>query len=81
MTLIKRFIAGAVCPKCGEMDKLTMFTEDGKQFRECVACDFKDEMHLSYPGAELATRVNRTEDERRSEISAVKIIDPERHNS
>ena len=81
MTVTKRFIAGAVCPRCGAMDKLVMFTEQGKQFRECVACDFKDEMHLSYPGAELATRVNRTEEERKAEVSAVKIIDPSQQKS
>ena len=36
MTVIKRFIAGAVCPRCGEMDKLKAWTEDDTQYRECV---------------------------------------------
>jgi uncharacterized protein len=76
MATIKRFIAGAVCPKCGAMDRLVIFNEDGKQFRECVNCDFADEMKLSYPGRELTTRVNRTEEEKNSEISPVKLIDP-----
>ena len=26
----KRFIAGAVCPRCAEMDKLTMYTDDNE---------------------------------------------------
>ena len=41
----KRFIAGAVCPKCAEMDKLVMYkNEDGRDVRECVVCDYRDVM-------------------------------------
>lgn len=60
MATPKRFIAGAVCPRCGEMDKLTMQqTEDG-QFRECVACGFEDaQTPEGEPIGELATRVNK----------------------
>ena len=47
----KRFIAGAVCPRCGEQDKLTMFEADEKTFRECVACDFREEMQFSAGGS------------------------------
>ncbi len=55
----KRFIAGAVCPKCSEMDKLVMYkNEDDIETRECVACGYlsvmkDDEMVAS----ELDTRV------------------------
>ena len=39
----KRFIAGAVCPRCAEMDKLTMYPDDNEtQHRECVSCGFTD---------------------------------------
>ena len=39
----KRFIAGVVCPKCGEMDKIRMFRDDsGDEFRDCVACGFTE---------------------------------------
>lgn len=58
----KRFIAGAMCPRCAELDKITMhFTEDGTQVRECVACGFTDAMS-EVPEAEdihLDTRVNK----------------------
>lgn len=54
----KRFIAGAVCPRCAEMDKLMTFKKDGKSFRECVSCDFKDEMVFMNTRQELQTRVN-----------------------
>jgi uncharacterized metal-binding protein (TIGR02443 family) len=41
----KRFIAGAVCPKCSEMDKLVMYkNDDGRETRECVICDYIDVM-------------------------------------
>ncbi|MEH6344627.1 MAG: YheV family putative zinc ribbon protein [Bermanella sp.] len=41
----KRFIAGAVCPKCAEMDKLVMYrNEDDVETRECVACGYSDVM-------------------------------------
>ena len=38
----RRFIAGAVCPKCAEMDKTVMYrVSDVEQVRECVRCGFK----------------------------------------
>lgn len=74
MATPKRFIAGAVCPRCAEMDKIVMFTTEEGQFRECVACGFADEEAESGKGteagaaaelssaelsvAELQTRVN-----------------------
>jgi len=55
----KRFIAGAVCPKCSEMDKLVMYkNEEGKETRECVACGYIDVMKdEAETPSELATRV------------------------
>lgn len=56
----KRFVAGAVCPACSEIDKLKMWSEDGVPHRECVACGFADtlnEQGLSVP-KELDTRVS-----------------------
>ena len=56
----RRFIAGAVCPACSEMDKIQMWDEDGVPHRECVGCgyaDTLDERGNSVP-RELATRVN-----------------------
>jgi hypothetical protein len=56
----RRFIAGAVCPACSEMDKIQMWDEDGVPHRECVACgyaDTLDERGNSVP-KELPTRVN-----------------------
>ena len=38
----KRFIAGAVCPRCGVQDRIRVYSIDGATYRECVACDFSD---------------------------------------
>jgi len=43
----RRFIAGAVCPKCSEMDKLVMYR---------IACDYKDVMKSEEEMAEDAAQ-------------------------
>lgn len=64
MNTPKRFIAGAVCPRCGEMDKIMMFTTDEGQFRECVVCDFSDaQADTETATPELETRVNARDNE------------------
>lgn len=69
----KRFIAGAVCPKCSELDKLVMFKEEEKQYRECVSCGFRDEMLINGVGRELETRVNQTAEERDAVVQVLDI--------
>jgi hypothetical protein len=53
---VKRFIAGAVCPRCAEMDKILAYQKDGINYRKCVSCEYADEMQALEP-SELATRV------------------------
>ena len=58
----RRFIAGAVCPKCSEMDKVVMFSnDDGEEVRECVACGYSqtsaEQAVEDQQAQELATRV------------------------
>lgn len=67
----RRFIAGAVCPRCSEMDKIVVFNEDGKDYRKCVACGYKDEMHFSPQVRELDTRVNQIEEEVKAETQVL----------
>lgn len=71
-----RFIAGAVCPRCNQMDKIVVFSEDGKDYRACVSCDFKEQMFLQSAPRELETRVNRTAEEKQADVQPVKLIDP-----
>ena len=53
---MRRFIAGAVCPRCGLMDKLVV--ESGGNERECVSCGYRDARPTEVT-RELTTRVNR----------------------
>jgi uncharacterized metal-binding protein (TIGR02443 family) len=70
----RRFVAGAVCPRCSEMDKLVVYNEEGKDYRECVACGYKEEMHFKPVARELETRVNLTEEEKRDAVQVVTIL-------
>jgi len=65
----KRFIAGAVCPRCSAMDTIMMFREDGVDVRKCADCDFEEKASFDTGKApavkttvldkELPTRVNK----------------------
>ncbi|MBR9912623.1 MAG: YheV family putative metal-binding protein [Gammaproteobacteria bacterium] len=70
--LKKRFIAGAVCPRCAEMDKIVVYHQEGKDYRECVSCGYSDVMHFPGAGRELETRVNKTEEEKKAEVQVIK---------
>lgn len=53
----RRFIAGAVCPRCAELDRIVMWEADGRQHRECVACGFTDSHALEAdPAADALPR-------------------------
>lgn len=72
MSVKKRFIAGAVCPKCSAMDRIQMYRIDGVDYRECVECGFKDEMRFQPAVRELDTRVNQEEQVVKSETQVLK---------
>lgn len=52
--LKKRFIAGAVCPKCKALDTMALTKEDGVEKVTCVSC--KEQMTQSEPQIEQAVR-------------------------
>jgi len=70
----RRFVAGAVCPRCSEMDKLVVYNHEGKDYRECVACGYKEEMHFKPVARELETRVNQTEDDKKDAVQVINIL-------
>ena len=78
----RRFIAGAVCPRCSAMDKLVLHRDaDGQQHRECVACGYTEAMTEQGPAHELPTRVNQPRIGEQplpheDEVTAVKLVDP-----
>jgi uncharacterized metal-binding protein (TIGR02443 family) len=70
----RRFIAGAVCPKCGVMDRIVVDLDTDR--RECVACGFSDERPAA-PVAELKTRVTRASARRvETAVEPVRLLDP-----
>lgn len=71
---VKRFIAGAVCPECRQMDKLVMYRENDHTYRECVKCGFREEMLVTTSSQEVATRVSKEAPDERAQ--PVRIIDP-----
>jgi uncharacterized metal-binding protein (TIGR02443 family) len=71
-----RFIAGAVCPACGAMDRLQLLEADGDQRRRCVACGHEDSL-ASTASRAPATRLDgglKTPDP--SAASPIRILDP-----
>jgi uncharacterized metal-binding protein (TIGR02443 family) len=53
----RRFIAGAVCPRCGQMDRIVVDFDTDR--RECVACGFSEARPGDPPSGEMPTRVTR----------------------
>lgn len=78
MSVQKRFIAGAICPRCAEMDRIRSWEQNGIRYRECVSCDFFEQLPIEEQAApELETRVNRQREETASQdFQTVKILDP-----
>ncbi len=70
----RRFIAGAVCPRCGAMDRIVVDLDSDQ--RECVACGFS-EGRPQAPENELPTRVTRAAARRvETPAEAVTLVDP-----
>ncbi|EED32059.1 putative hypothetical protein [gamma proteobacterium NOR5-3] len=71
----RRFIAGAVCPRCSEMDKIVVDLDSDQ--RECVACGFSEGRPEAPAVEEVKTRVSRAS-ARRVETPAqvVRLLDP-----
>ena len=58
-----RFIAGVVCPRCSQMDRIVTYVENKKPVRECIHCGFKNSLSdLPSINTELSTRVNQSSD-------------------
>lgn len=80
----RRFIAGAVCPKCRALDRIVMETDGAKGRRSCVECDFSEDLdEASGSGANTgsslpASRLLRPQGDADIEPSPVRLIDPKR---
>lgn len=77
MSTPKRFIAGAVCPKCAEMDRLVSYSNEEGTFKECVVCGFIEKQLVQVETSELDTRVNHgLESEAGDDVQVVQLINP-----
>jgi uncharacterized metal-binding protein (TIGR02443 family) len=80
--LKRRFIAGAVCPRCAGMDKIVMYdNEQGQRVRECVSCGYHELFAEDRPPHEIKTRVNEPRAGEKplpheTEVQVVKFVDP-----
>lgn len=73
----RRFIAGAVCPRCSAMDKIVVDLDS--DLRECVACGFNEGRPDAGPAAsaEIPTRVSRAAARRvETPAEAITLLDP-----
>jgi uncharacterized metal-binding protein (TIGR02443 family) len=72
MSVTKRFIAGAVCPRCGKMDAVRMHRDEEREYRECIACGFSDSLRLDGrpEPQEINTRVHKDKPEDRLSAKA-----------
>ncbi len=83
----KRFIAGATCPRCQQVDKIFTYEDDQDKWRACANCDFVEAFGASSVAAtqtptELPTRVNQNRSGEQTlahetPYEPVKLIDPE----
>ncbi|MCD6055333.1 MAG: hypothetical protein K0R12_295 [Gammaproteobacteria bacterium] len=49
--LTKRFIAGAICPKCHAIDTIALYRkESGEEYIQCVKCDYYYDQKDGVPG-------------------------------
>jgi uncharacterized metal-binding protein (TIGR02443 family) len=71
----RRFIAGAVCPRCAVMDRMVVDLDSDQ--RECVACGFSEARPQAPSARELQTRVTRASARRvETPAEAVTLLDP-----
>ena len=75
----RRFIAGAVCPKCSEMDKIVAYSKEGSDYRECVSCGYVDKMVFVSNTQELDTRVNLIEEKVQKETQVLQFEPVKKH--
>jgi Predicted nucleic-acid-binding protein containing a Zn-ribbon domain len=62
MSLRKRFIAGAVCPRCSALDRIVVLEDPAGEVppkRACVACDFEEAMAPAGPEAPVLGKHDR----------------------
>ena len=73
MSIVKRFVAGAVCPRCAKMDTIRIYRNDIREYRECVKCDYKDGQNLDGSRDDISELVTRVNQEQEQDLSVHKV--------
>lgn len=75
--MVKRFISGAVCPKCGSQDSIRAERFDAQKVmkRDCIECGFEDAIYDADP-TEIQTRVTPPDPIDQVEAQPIKIHMP-----
>ncbi|MFM7272452.1 MAG: YheV family putative metal-binding protein [Gammaproteobacteria bacterium] len=74
MSRLRRFIAGARCPRCEAIDTLALEEREGQKVCLCVTCGFSDALDRAAGGADDPR--NRPLGEREPEATPVRIREP-----
>lgn len=77
--MMRRFIAGAKCPKCGGEDKIYVTVEDGDEVARCTVCDYRsvrprDDDPVVHPDDEAAAFQQATDVQSGESVGVVKIL-------
>ncbi len=64
----KRFIAGAVCPECKQMDKIVMYPDEKRV--ECIQCEYEEIMDGE--AEEVEPQLEQSKDT----VSVVRFVEP-----
>ena len=75
--MIKRFIAGAVCPSCAAIDTTLVYMHMGKEHLECVDCRYSDTMNANVSSDAVLpkTRVAKEEQAPDKEIDIIRVVE------
>ena len=68
----RKFIAGAVCPECGVMDRIVVEAAGSDTIRRCVACGFSDSRNFA-EGALPKSRLTRSSPATREATPVTKV--------
>ena len=74
MSSLRRFIAGARCPRCEAVDTLALSEQDGQRVCVCVDCGFTDLQDRS--AGDASDPRNRGLGEPSGDAQPVRILDP-----
>jgi uncharacterized protein len=60
MTIKRRFIAGAKCPKCQALDRVVMLTAGENEWIECIDCGYEENRPTHVDAPEMPAAPDET---------------------